>query len=56
MWGFFDIKGIKLSDLQYTGIGCKAEEHKDNQKNEEINKKTTGNLLTIDEYELIGIK
>lgn len=56
MWGFFDINGTKLSELKYTAIGCKAEEEQKSQINEETNKKTTNNLLTIDEYELIIVE
>ena len=59
MWGFFDINGNKLSDIKYTDIGCKVEVTEDNRNNNTqttTTTKTTGNLLLIDEYELIVIK
>ncbi len=61
MWGFFNIKGNKVSDIKYTDIGCKVEvieEDEDNQNEEEkpTKIKTTGNLLLIDDYELIVVE
>ena len=59
MWGFFDLKGNKLSDIKYTGIGCKAETVKENEKNNTQSTNTTkitSNLLLIDEYELIVVE
>ena len=59
MWGFFNLNENKLSDIKYTDIGCKAEvteENKDNKTQTTTATKTTGNLLVIDEYELIVIK
>ena len=61
MWGFFDLSGNKLSDMKYTDIGCKVKviekDTKNNKKTEETKQiKTTGNLLLIDEYELIVVE
>lgn len=63
MWGFFNLKGDKLSDIKYTDIGCRVKEtDKDNNKNNSNNnnqiakEKTTSNLLLIDEYELLVVE
>lgn len=60
MWGFFDLEGNKVSDIKYTDIGCKAkviEDTKNNNSNQQTTlTKTTGNLLLIDEYELIVVE
>ena len=56
MWGFFDIEGKKVIDLKYTGIGCNSEGKIIGENVNNTNKKTTGNLLTIDEYELIVVE
>ena len=63
LWGFFNLTGDKVSDLKYTDIGCKVKELTEEEKrnNRYNNKpitptKTTGNLLLIDEYELIVVE
>lgn len=57
MWGFFNLNGDRVSDIKYTDIGCKVKEDTKNNKNETIKQtKTTGNLLLIDEYELIVVE
>ncbi len=63
MWGFFNLNGEKVSDMKYTDIGCKVKEITEEEKrnNKYNNKpdtptKTTGNLLLIDEYELIIVE
>ena len=56
-YGFFNINGNKISDIKYTGIGCYAKAIKDkNGRIIEESKKTTSNILTIDEYELIIVE
>ncbi len=61
MWGFFDLNGNKLTELKYTGIGCKIVEEdtsdsKSNKTTTTTTTKTTNNLLTLDDYELIVIE
>lgn len=61
MWGFFDLTGKKVSEIKYTDIGCKPmviEEDRNNRKptTQTTLEKTTGNLLLIDEYELIVVE
>lgn len=62
LWGFFNLNGDKVSDIKYSDIGCKVKEiEEDDQKYNNNNKpttptKTTGNLLLIDEYELIVVE
>lgn len=64
LWGFFDVKGNKVCEMKYTGIGCIARKATDKNTNSNttnnttttINKKTTNNLLMISEYELIVVE
>lgn len=61
-WGFFNVKGEKLTEMKYTGIGCVAKEevedknNKNNKNNTETNKKQTGNILLIDDYDLMIVE
>lgn len=58
-YGFFDIKGNKIVEVKYTGVGCYAKPVvKTNNKEEEEEKfkKTTTNLLEIEDYELIVVE
>ena len=62
LWGFFNLNGDKVSNIKYADIGCKVKEiEEDDKKYNNDNKpttpvKTTGNLLLIDEYELIIVE
>ncbi len=58
LWGFFNLNGDKVSDIKYTDIGCKVKEVEENKRNNKDIKptKTTGNLLLINEYELIVVE
>lgn len=58
LWGFFDVKGTKIGELKYTGIGCVAKNETANDKDSNVQtyKKTTSNLLSIDEYELVVVE
>ena len=58
-YGFFDIKGNQIVDLKYTGVGCYAKtavKTNNREEEEEAFKKTTSNLLEIDDYELIVVE